>query len=66
MEKSKRTKFFYHDTRNQVENPKENHIPKPNKSLEEQKESPPPKISEGNLDPMDIDSAKHESSHPTS
>ena len=56
MEKSKRTKFFYHDTRNQVENPKENHIPKPNKSLEERKESP---SSKGNLVPMDIDSAKH-------
>ena len=66
MEKSKRTKFFYHDTRNQVENPKENHSPKPNKSLEERKESPSPKTSERNLDPMDIDSTKHESSHPTS
>ena len=66
MEKSKRTKFFYHDTRNQVGNSKEYHIRKLNKPLKEQKESPPPKTSEGNLDPMDVDSAKHESSHPTS
>ena len=66
MDKSKRIKFHYHDTRNKVENPKENHIHKSIKPLEEQKESPPPRTSEWNLDPMDVDSTKRESSNPTS
>ena len=66
MDKSKRNKFYYHDIRSKVENPKENHIPKSIKPLEEQKESSPLRISEWNVDPMDEDTTKRESSNQTS
>ena len=66
MEKTKRVRLYFHDTRSEVETPKDNHLPKSIKPLEEQKESSPPSINEQNLEPMDEDTTKQESSPPTS
>ena len=66
MEKSKRVKLYFHDTRSEVETPKENYLLKSIKPFKEQEESSPSRINERNLDPMDEGSAKQESSTPTS
>lgn len=63
MDKSKRIKFFYHDTRNEIENPKENHITKSHNSTEEQKRSCPLKLSKGDHDSKREGSTKQELSN---
>ena len=66
MERSKKTKLYFHDTRSKVESTNEDHKPKSFSPLEEQKESQPLRISKRNHDPMDVDSIKRESSNQTS
>ena len=66
MERSKKTKLYYHDTRSKVESLKKDHKPKSLSPLEEQKESLSLRISKWNHDPMDVDSTKRESSNQTS
>ena len=66
MEKTKKVKLYFHDTRSKIETPKDNHLPQSIKPLEEKKESSPPRINEWNLEPMDEDITKQESSPPTS
>ena len=58
MDKSKRIKFLYHDTRNKIENPKENHIIKSHNSIEEQKGSCPSKLNKGDHDSKREESTK--------
>ena len=66
MERSKKTKLYFHDTRSKVESTKEDHKLKSFSPLEEQKESQPLRISKGNHDPMDVDSTKRKSSDQAS
>ena len=66
MEKTKWVKLYFHDTRSEVETPKDNPLLKSITPIEEQKESSSPRINEWNLEPMDEDTTKQESSPPTS
>ena len=66
MEKSKKTKLCYHDTKSKVESTKEDHKSESSSPLEEQKESQPLSMSKWNHDPMDVDSTKRKSSNQTS
>ena len=56
MERSKKTKLYYQDTRSKMESAKEEQKSTSLHPFEEQKESQPLKMSQGNHDPMDVDS----------
>ena len=66
MEKTKKVKLYFHDTRSKVETPKDNHLPQLTKPLEGKRESSPPRINKWSLEPMNEDSTTRESSPPTS
>ena len=66
MERSKKTKLYFHDTRSKVENTKEDHKPKSSSPFEERNESQTLSVNKWNHDPMDVDSTKRESSNQAS
>ena len=66
MERSKKTKLYFHDTRSKVESTKEDHKPKSSSPLEERNELQTLSVNKWNHDPMDVDSTKRESSNQAS